>query len=349
MISFSIHNDISDISDIWKNLDASASALINNGNLRYIEYSFYQTFRWNNFLYEIYHGSIRKKIEYIVVNQNQQIIGILPMITDNRRKKGGIIDGKIAGITNFVYPVEKGKADETILAELVGFITQRYAGYRLRLHDIPQDSTFFNALKQSGLSCNLRESYHIPIADFDTHSQYIASLGKHMGQNIRTAYNRLDKDGKRFKLTVFSRNNPPEFRFLAKIWHIYFKRKLNWKKKNVDFVMRTIASFRSLHEVLMGRASKSISCLDDSRLIVLDINGRPAAFLIAYIDGVHAVVPKLAIDNSFGRYSPGIILVLETLKLFRQNGIIDFDLCRGNEKYKQDLGGVNQTIGTFRI
>ena len=70
--------------------------------------------------------------------------------------------------------------------------------------------------------------------------------------------------------------------------------------------------------------------LKESRLFVFTINGELTAFMHVYIHEGHALMSKLAIDMSYSRYSPGIIMLLESLKLLMEQGVADFDMCRGD-------------------
>lgn len=50
------------------------------------------------------------------------------------------------------------------------------------------------------------------------------------------------------------------------------------------------------------------------------------------------------IEDSFGRYSPGILLILEAAKRWMTEGVVDFDMCRGDERYKKEMGGINEPL-----
>lgn len=51
-------------------------------------------------------------------------------------------------------------------------------------------------------------------------------------------------------------------------------------------------------------------------------------------------MPRLAIDDNYRFYSPGYVLLAETLKYLGANTEVhELDLSRGEEKYKLDLGG----------
>ena len=53
------------------------------------------------------------------------------------------------------------------------------------------------------------------------------------------------------------------------------------------------------------------------------------------------LVPRLAINGNFSRYSPGIILINETVKYIKNemNNVNVFDLSKGAEQYKFVMGG----------
>ena len=66
--------------------------------------------------------------------------------------------------------------------------------------------------------------------------------------------------------------------------------------------------------------------------------------LIAFMSGIqenHSFrVPRLSINDEFFKYSPGIILINETIKsLSVSHPKIDLDLGIGDEKYKKSMGG----------
>lgn len=53
------------------------------------------------------------------------------------------------------------------------------------------------------------------------------------------------------------------------------------------------------------------------------------------------IVPRLAINDHFRRYSPGMILLNEAIKhSYDHTNIKEIDLSRGVDKYKLNMGGV---------
>ena len=76
---------------------------------------------------------------------------------------------------------------------------------------------------------------------------------------------------------------------------------------------------------------------------VVKVDGRIAGFMEGYINErkKSLEVPRLAIDDAFSFYSPGMLLLNESVKWLIENSDVRIiDLCRGTEKYKIDMGGV---------
>lgn len=75
---------------------------------------------------------------------------------------------------------------------------------------------------------------------------------------------------------------------------------------------------------------------------LLFINGELASFMAGFMDHEQQklVIPRLAIDHAFKFYSPGYVLLCETMRqLIANTAIRELDLSRGDERYKFDLGG----------
>ena len=98
------------------------------------------------------------------------------------------------------------------------------------------------------------------------------------------------------------------------------------------------------YSLLIVNKDSSLKTLDAAELYVLHIDDQPAAFMIVYRHRNHLLMPKLAIDTSFSRYSPGILLILEASKRWIDEGVADFDMCRGDERYKKEMGGQNEPL-----
>ncbi len=152
----------------------------------------------------------------------------------------------------------------------------------------------------------------------------------------------MKRDSMAYELKVYIGTNIMDNQVGRDIMNIYIRRqKLKYSKhKNLmhlplDFVIR-MKYRRILHD--------SVSLRNDGNSFhsVLYLNGKAVSFMSGFVDkqAHRVVVPRLAIDSDYGFYSPGYVMILETMKrLIEETSIRVIDLSRGDEKYKLDLGG----------
>lgn len=82
---------------------------------------------------------------------------------------------------------------------------------------------------------------------------------------------------------------------------------------------------------------------EEGFVAIVKIDGQVAAFMEGYnnVRMESLEVPRLAINDEYYFYSPGVLLVNETMKwIYGQDDVSILDLCRGTEKYKTDMGGI---------
>lgn len=92
--------------------------------------------------------------------------------------------------------------------------------------------------------------------------------------------------------------------------------------------------------------------LDNALTGILRINGEIVSFWSGFVseNKDYITIPRLAIDSSWDKYSPGIILICETAKILNSKfGIKHFDLSRGEHSYKLRMGGEKYYSYSFII
>lgn len=319
--------------------------------IKYAAYSFYQTYIWNRFLYEHIRGKMLKRLTtrlvYILMRRDGKPFAILPLSVTRSSGKVRFPSCWVAGILNASIPYSpSGEAEyRREINALREYLDDNFSGCHLSLADVPQHTLFAGLMKDmDGGDFTERTSYHVPLESFNNVDEYIGSLSKNIYKNIRKAYNHLKTDGRKMELKVYTRDNLPDNGYLYKLWRMYFIRKLAWNEKHTGVINMLVARIKAMLEVGGGCATQSLRKLAESRLYVLEIDSCPAAFMIVYTHQRHLLMPRLAIDIDFGRYSPGIIMLLEAVKLWLDEGFVDFDMCRGDERYKTDVGGVNEPL-----
>lgn len=276
-------------------------------SLGYIHYTYYQTYEWNEFLY--HHtlrglGALTTAMRYDLIRVGGRPFAILPM---------AVTRSSCQGMT-------------------------------LSLADVPCCTALARIMRTLSPDPIERTSFHVPLSQFASHEAYVASLPKNIYKNIRKAYNHLTTDGKTMELKVFDHAHQAPAHTLRHLWRFYFRRKMMWRSQKANALTHLTTTLKAIYEVKSGCATASLRQLPSAELYVLEIDHQPASFMIVYRHRDHLLMPRLAIDTSFGRYSPGILLILEAAKRWMTEGVVDFDMCRGDERYKKEMGGINEPL-----
>ena len=165
----------------------------------------------------------------------------------------------------------------------------------------------------------------------DSYESYIACLSKSTRQNLRTSYNRLEKENMipELYVTVSGKSDKKLKKTCLKV---YNERQFTAYHKNFSFYLYGLGKWSN--RTLWNKNTDTI-------MIVLRFNGNVAAFLQGYKFKNRLDVFRLAISDEYRFYSPGMVLISETMK-YVYEGQLDFDvldLCRGEEEYKYRMGG----------
>ncbi|MCM1348118.1 MAG: GNAT family N-acetyltransferase [Firmicutes bacterium] len=350
-ITIELRHSIEEVRRTWTELDSIAEKRIANGEIDYIQYSFYQTFGWNLFV-TLNHNNgllsrlVDKRQDYIVVFRDGNPFAIIPLLVSRLSHKIEILSGKTAGILNAVSPYHDSPEAPEVFRNVAEYLRTQYKGWKFKFNDMPRQSQFANALAESfhNKGFGERGSYHVDLKKFDSFDSYMSSLSKNMYKNIRKSYNHIVTDQRTMQIRVFNMNNLPTSAYLWKIWRLYFLRKLAWKHKRANLFWRMVCNIRGFKEAKSGLKTKSIRQCPEAELVTLEIDNQLAAFMLLYRHGKYLLMPKLAIDTKFSRYSPGILIIMESMKRFFNEGMVDFDMCRGDERYKREVGGINAPL-----
>lgn len=341
-ITFHQYNNLHDIEDSWRSLDQQAERL----SLGYIHYTYYQTYEWNEFLY--HHtlrglGALTTAMRYDLVRVGGRPFAILPMAVTRSSKKARIPSCRVGGVLNMVcpYPYE---GHEEVMEAIAAHLRSPAKGMTLSLADVPCCTALARIMPTLSPNPIERTSFHVPLSQFASHEAYVASLPKNIYKNIRKAYNHLTTDGKTMELKVFDHAHQAPAHTLRHLWRFYFRRKMMWRSQKANALTHLTTTLKAIYEVKSGCATASLRQLPSAELYVLEIDHQPASFMIVYRHRDHLLMPRLAIDTSFGRYSPGILLILEAAKRWMAEGVVDFDMCRGDERYKKEMGGINEPL-----
>ena len=221
---------------------------------------------------------------------------------------------------------------------------------KMKIHRIEDGSPLLDVIPQERVvRVNVEPYVHIPLTtDIDSH---IATLSSSVRQNIRTAYNRMNRDGINFRLEIFDADRPIDDKTWKDLMDLYFSRLFSkYKSKLVGNIFsrwkQKFIYYRIKHDTL------SLHYLPNSFHAILYDGDRMMAFMngLKTHDGKVVAVPRLAIDADYRFYSPGYVLVVEVLRYIASHPVLqELDLSRGDEKYKLDTGGILYHASDFDL
>lgn len=230
--------------------------------------------------------------------------------------------------------------------ELLGELKKKYRNCYFKFGRL-QDNVFIEWLdlyllgkeyakyKQKCVAINVKHGYKI----------WYESLRKAMRQNIRTMYNRIHADSVSVECKVYV-NEVIDTKIYDELQMLYSKRIME-KNHLIKFPwVQPIVYFFKKHNGFV----KALNSPYNSFHSLIRING----FLVAFMSGVivnnqkRTIIPHLAYNTDFKRYSPGVLLVCETIKyITRDGGFNILDLSCGAEDYKYSLGGEEYVLEEY--
>ena len=271
-----------------------------------------------------------KPIYYEVLNNHQTVL-IIPLCKYNGKDEYSII-GLFNGLQSYDFIYDHSESIET-LSSYLSFFMKSLKYTKLYIKNMPQSSLVYQALQTANFVDTVCTSKNVNIFVGSCYEEYYNSLSKHTRQNIRTSYNRLNKDGLDCEFQFYI-NQPIERRLINELIELYCNR----HEKKYEVYSSKYKRF------YLKYIDFSTYCQQNHQNVyaILKIDGVIAAFLSGLIDknSKSVIIPRLSINDDFLKYSPGIVLINETAKKLAENKNIDnLDLSKGDEKYKLSMGG----------
>ncbi len=191
----------------------------------------------------------------------------------------------------------------------------------------------------------------IPIKD--NYNNYFNSLSKSIRQNIRTSYNRLNRNDTKMDVVVyFNTSIAYEYNVQQEILKLYCKRmaRKNVRGGPLQHIVGSLLRIAKSRNPML----KAMNGISFGFHALLYIDNNLAAFCRGFLcNDNRIIIPQFSIDSTYGWFSPGGLLINETIKKLIEKQdepkIKEFDLSRGAEKYKYAYGGVTHYNYSFWV
>lgn len=188
-----------------------------------------------------------------------------------------------------------------------------------------------------------KERVCVKIPFSDDYEAYEQGLSRNARSNLHKAYSKVRRNQLDINLKVI--HGPVrDSELLSDVIKIYTKRESERKHRRMDF-------FPYLKHRYFSALAWAMKTLDSQYTFCLFLNHQPAAFMTGFATNYNEIVfPYVAIDSTFATYSPGKLMIGESIKYLQTNTAIrGLDLSRGDERYKLEMGGVHHYNYRFEI
>lgn len=281
-----------------------------------------------------------QELNAVYRNNKGDVVVVAPMLYQRKEKVCHVWLRGVwtsAGHLDFVYDSEQYTYE--VFSEIIDATVHKLGKCIFHFTKIQEKSfTAKYVERRFRDSCDKKPEECATIVLPETYDAWFSSLKKSARQNIRTAYNRMNREALSFEF-IFRDNEPMKDEEYEEMLGLYSQR---LAQKN-SLKERTIA-LRILKFVkTINPMTKALKKMGNTSCGIIRINNEIAGCFwgVSCNDG-RLIIPRLSINNKYGVYCPGGLLIAETVKrLTELNGkYTEFDLSCGDEPYKYAYGAV---------
>lgn len=330
MYRLRIHKTLLSVKSSWKRLEENSGA----------EASAYQSYYVNAVVKKrlpVYGLKERYGARYLELLEDGKPVLILPVCKYRGRNEYCSI-GKFNGFQVYDCIYSREMTIEK-MQQCMEFILKTLHLDRLVLYNVPEYSVLYQAVNSrkvfcDGYSISTGSNDNVTIDTENDYDLWHSKLSKSTRQNIRTAYNRMNTDGVQLRVEIL-RGERIKRKTLDHLIDLYCKR----HEERYDVAT---SAGKMLYLKYLDFSTACLRSYRDNFCAMVYMNGQLAAFMSGLVEkqGRSVVIPRLSIEDQFSRYSPGVVLINETVKwLASDTGIRFLDLSKGAEGYKLSMGG----------
>lgn len=330
---------LNQIQDVWRILQTGE------------EMTLFQSYQWFQMLSDCYVPMDTREFEsiYAVVKLDNTPCMIAPLWIVKKtfrilNTKGAYLLGRrsFSDYLNFVYQHFDGSAFDYLLNDL----SKKYGIKYFTFENFRESTSAYVYIVKNYKICRNSEYPSVGLNLPSSIDGYHKMLSKNSRQNLRTANNRLKKDGRSLVFNFDDQQVDKELclkiresKLVAKSAHfsLYFKYKYR--------ILNSLRyRFHGFIPIMHYPESKLMTAYDNQ--------GKLRAFFnYAYDpDDTRIRVMAAGTDLDFARYSPGMLLMYNFIMNAIEEGVLkEVDLTRGDEKYKFSLGGKLSKYHTIKV
>lgn len=329
------------LENLWRELESG------------VDMTYFQTYAWYEMLWNLNKNIKDKRFEiiFVAVKQEEKVIIIAPLWVVKKtfgkyNRKGFYLFGRggWSDYLNFIYK----DLNETAVTFLLEKLKDKFRLTDFYFENLPESTKLYELIgpncNEDDISSQLCVGLSIDGLQSD---QYLRLLSKQSRQNIRTANNRLARDGKTLVYNFCDSDiNLDEFTAYRSM---RVTKKNDWGGKTLKWRIINFISTKILGRGWYKFAEYAPYSHDKNSIFMTAKT--PDGELCASFnygvspDGRSIVLMGVSTNPLYSKYSPGILLLYNFINKTIETNRYDYiDFTRGNESYKFALGGKEHTI-----
>jgi len=339
-------SDFMQLENEWRNMEIGT------------DMTYFQTFAWYEMLWKLNKDIHDRRFEigFAVIERGGIPLMIAPLWIVKKtfgkyNRKGFYLFGRggWSDYLNFIYKDFDRKATDFMLSQL----KTKFGLCNFYLENVPETAQFHNYLTSLCEADKITSQTCVGLSiDHITFEEYKKLLSKQSRQNIRTANNRLARDG-RTLVYNYDDSNVNLNKFMD-YRTIRVAKKNDWGGKNlrwriIDFISRKILrrgwyKFPEYAPFTHDANSKFMTAKTPDGELCASFNYGISP------NGKSIVLMGVSTNPEYAKYSPGILLLFKFIENAIANNLYNFiDFTRGNESYKFALGGKEHKVSHFTL
>ena len=280
----------------WKNCKEIIMKLMDRNKFLtpYSEYNFLNRIKKATNIHRFFEAKGFKLICYVVYDENNAIL-VAPLLINKKQQKIYLLgEFSSVGHLDFIYDVNLSVKTMKKALELV---FSNYKGYDFKCDRLSQFSLTKQMFDEEKIDYINRDiCVKIDLSDYE---RWYKSLSKSCRQNIRTSYNRLNRDTAQMTFYLFVFEKPSR-----KLWNdniALFSKRILEHTNRPRLLLRPLIFFKkneALGKALYETKNIIFASIYINDMLAASLNG------VVGMDG-RAIITRLSIETRMGKYSPG--------------------------------------------
>jgi hypothetical protein len=307
--------------------------------------SYFFSTDWHNVVKEFYKNTVITKattsLIYFSAKENEvnSVVGFF--YVTNLLGKKTLKFTHLLGPSDYYDFIYSNNVSEDFIEKIMYQIVKDMQVSEISFSNVKSDAKLFLVLKKQP-TFQLQPLDCVNIHLKSSFEEYLNGLSKNVKQNLRTANNRIAKNNIDKEITFFTQKEAHliDFKELKNI----YKRRSSHKKKSVTLKSKIYAFLDDPFQKEMDMFDLKSIKTTDFVLGILKLDHEIGAYFFGLKTEKGIEINRVAINDAFKFYSPGMVLLSEFIKNCIDEEYEYLDLTVGDEKYKYDLGGTTHQI-----